>query len=140
MVVEKLFLADLQKVSGQTSKKICAYGVVKILTETPAMVQGEYTALWPRLLQALIGLFELPEDDTVPDDEHFIEVEDTPGYQAAYSQLAFAGKPEHDPLKGFTDDPKISLAKHLEKMSVAYPGVVQPLISSGVESQAQGFL
>ena len=31
------------------------------------------------LLQALIGLFELPEDDSVPDDEHFIEIEDTPG-------------------------------------------------------------
>lgn len=33
----------------------------------------------PRLLQALVGLFELPEDDSLPDDEHFIEIEDTPG-------------------------------------------------------------
>jgi hypothetical protein len=33
----------------------------------------------PRLLNALIGLFELPEDDSLPDDEHFIEIEDTPG-------------------------------------------------------------
>lgn len=32
-----------------------------------------------RLLQALIGLFELPEDDSVPPDEHFIEIDDTPG-------------------------------------------------------------
>ena len=31
------------------------------------------------LLHALISVFELPEDDTVPDDEHFIEIEDTPG-------------------------------------------------------------
>ena len=31
------------------------------------------------LLQALIGLFELPEDDSIPEDEHFIEIEDTPG-------------------------------------------------------------
>lgn len=31
------------------------------------------------LLQSLIGLFELPEDDSTPDDEHFIEIEDTPG-------------------------------------------------------------
>ena len=31
------------------------------------------------MLQALIGLFELPEDDSIPDDEHFIEIEDTPG-------------------------------------------------------------
>ncbi|XP_035826529.1 exportin-2 isoform X2 [Aplysia californica] len=140
MVVERLYLQDLQKVSGQTSKRICAYGVANILTEAPAMVQGDYAALWPRLLQALIGLFELPEDESVPDDEHFIEVEDTPGYQAAYSQLAFAGKAEHDPLKGFGEDPKLNLVKHLEKLSTGYPGVIQPLISSGMDKEAQGFL
>ena len=53
--------------------------------------------------QALVGLFELPEDDSVPDDEHFVEIEDTPGYQSAYSQLAFAGKNEHDPVAAFPD-------------------------------------
>lgn len=47
----------------------------------------------PRLLQALIGLFELPEDDSVPQDEHFIEIEDTPGkfiiYELSVSLLIF---------------------------------------------------
>ncbi len=43
-------------------------------------------------------MFELPEDSSLPDDEHFIEIEDTPGYQTAYSQLAFAGKTDHDPV------------------------------------------
>ena len=33
----------------------------------------------PKLLQALVSLFELPEDDSIPEDEHFIEIEDTPG-------------------------------------------------------------
>jgi len=140
MVIERLFLESLQKVSGQTSKRICAYGVVNILTQVPALIQGDYARLWPRLLQALIGLFELPEDESVPDDEHFIEIEDTPGYQAAYSQLAFAGKAQHDPLKGISDDPKISLVKQLAKMSVAFPGQIQPLISSGMENNAQKFL
>ena len=31
------------------------------------------------MLQALVSLFELPEDDSVPAEEHFIEIEDTPG-------------------------------------------------------------
>jgi exportin-2 (importin alpha re-exporter) len=31
------------------------------------------------LLNSLIGLFELPEDTSTGDDEHFIDVEDTPG-------------------------------------------------------------
>ena len=39
------------------------------------------------LLQALIGLFELPEDDSIPDDEHFIEIEDTPGMRCSYDNL-----------------------------------------------------
>ena len=78
MVVEKLFVADLQKVSGTSEKKICAAGVTKLLTESAAMI-GEYEHLWAQLLQALIGLFELPEDDSIPADEHFIEIEDTPG-------------------------------------------------------------
>ena len=39
------------------------------------------------LLQALIGLFELPEDDSIPDDEHFIEIEDTPGMRCSYNNF-----------------------------------------------------
>ena len=78
MVVDKLFVVDLQKVSGTSEKKICAAGVTRLLTESAVMI-GQYEQLWAQLLQALIGLFELPEDDSVPDDEHFIEIEDTPG-------------------------------------------------------------
>ena len=44
----------------------------------PAMLT-DYQDKWVPLLQALVGLFELPEDDTIPDDEHFIDVEDTAG-------------------------------------------------------------
>lgn len=49
-------------------------------------------------LQALIALFELPIDDSVLPDEHFIEVDDTPGYQAQYAQLACAKGRDDDPL------------------------------------------
>lgn len=76
------------------------------------------------LLQALIGLFELPEDDSIPDDEHFIDIEDTPGYQTAFSQLAFAGKKEHDPIGDAVGNPKILLAQSLHKLSTACPGRV----------------
>lgn len=39
------------------------------------------------LLQALIGLFELPEDDSIPEDEHFIEIEDTSGTETNHLPL-----------------------------------------------------
>lgn len=76
------------------------------------------------LLQALIGLFELPEDDSIPDDEHFVDIEDAPGYQTAFSQLAFAGKKEHDPIGDSVGNPKILLAQSLYKLSTACPGRV----------------
>lgn len=139
MVVERLFLVDLQKVSGHMERRICAVGVTKILTEAPTMLQGEYEVLWPRLLQALIGLFELPEDDSIPDDEHFIEIEDTPGYQTAYSQLAFAGKKDHDPLGADIPDPKLNLAKHLGKLATGHPGRL-PTMIAGLDEQAKTYL
>ena len=50
----------------------------------PAMLDADYCSKWAPLLQALIGLFELPEDDSIPDDEHFIDVEDTAGLSAIH--------------------------------------------------------
>lgn len=87
------------------------------------------------LLQALIGLFELPEDDSVPDDEHFIDIEDTPGYQTAFSQLAFAGKKEHDPIGEAVGNPKILLAQSLHKLSTACPGRVRQPPAAGNPNQ-----
>ena len=43
------------------------------------MFEPTYIVHWPKLLEALIGLFELPEDESTAADEHFIDVEDTPG-------------------------------------------------------------
>ena len=40
------------------------------------------------LLESLISLFELPEDNSTPDDEHFIDVEDTPG-TASFQNFIF---------------------------------------------------
>merc|ERR1712211_76729 len=111
----------MEKVSGQTEKKICAVGMTKWLCETNCLLSGAYSQYWPQILQALVGFFELPQDDSIPDDEHFIEIEDTPGYQTAYSQLIFAGKPEHDPVAG-VGDPKVFLAKSLGALSTQMPG------------------
>lgn len=46
MVVEKIMIPEVQKVSGPVEKKICAVGITKILTECPAMMDTEYTKLW----------------------------------------------------------------------------------------------
>jgi len=140
MVCDSLIVKDgnVQKISGTTEKKIAAVGLTKLLTETPALVSGKYADKFQPLLTALIGLFELPEDETIPDDEHFIEIEDTPGYQTAYSQLIFAGKPDHDPVAG-VGDPKTFLAKSLGTLSSQQPGRL-PTIIGGLQQQPQVFL
>ena len=116
------------QVSGNVEKKICAVGLTKWLCETNCTITGAYSQYWPRLLETLVGFFELPQDDSIPDDEHFIEIEDTPGYQTAYSQLVFAGKNDHDPLAAIPDA-KINLAQSLSKLSVGQPGLVRPLVA-----------
>ncbi|XP_075577079.1 exportin-2 isoform X1 [Pelecanus crispus] len=140
MVLEKIIIPEIQKVSGQIEKKICAVGITKILTECPPMMDTEYTKLWTPLLQALIGLFELPEDDTIPDEEHFIDIEDTPGYQTAFSQLAFAGKKEHDPVGQMVNNPRIHLAQSLHKLSTACPGRVPSMLSTSLNAEALQYL
>lgn len=140
MVLEKIIIPEIQKVSGQVEKKICAVGITKILTECPPMMDTEYTKLWIPLLQALIGLFELPEDDTIPDEEHFIDIEDTPGYQTAFSQLAFAGKKEHDPVGQMVNNPRIHLAQSLHKLSTACPGRVLSMLSTSLNAEALQYL
>uniref|UniRef100_A0A8B9S364 Exportin-2 n=1 Tax=Apteryx owenii TaxID=8824 RepID=A0A8B9S364_APTOW len=140
MVLEKIIIPEIQKVSGQVEKKICAVGITKILTECPPMMDTEYTKLWTPLLQALIGLFELPEDDTIPDEEHFIDIEDTAGYQTAFSQLAFAGKKEHDPVGQMVNNPRIHLAQSLHKLSTACPGRVPSMLSTSLNAEALQYL
>ena len=140
MVVQRLFLLDVQKVSGTTERKICAVGITKLLTETPEMLSSPYVDLWTSLLQALISLFELPQDDTLPDDEHFIEIEDTPGYQTAFSQLIFAGIKEHDPFGGVVPNVKAHLATSLHKLSTQYPGKLQGMIQAGLTAEATRYL
>ena len=45
MVLERLYLQAMQKISGEVKQKICAVGVTNIPTEAPAMIQN-YEAFW----------------------------------------------------------------------------------------------
>ncbi|KAI1289580.1 Exportin-2 [Halotydeus destructor] len=130
MVLERLYIAEAQKVSGPIERKICAVGMTDILCNYPEVSSGRYVSHFVNLLQSLIGLFELPEDETVPDDEHFVEIEDTPGYQASYSQLVFASKKEDDPFEGQIPDAKKYLAFSLQKLGASAPGKIPAMIQT----------
>ena len=59
MVCERLIILEVQKVSGLTERKICAVGMIKLLTETPVMLTGKYSNFWTPVLTALVGESEL---------------------------------------------------------------------------------
>jgi len=142
MVCDSLIVRDgtVQKISGTTEKKISAVGLTKMLTETPELMTGNYKNQFVPLLTALIALFELPEDSSIPDDEHFIEIEDTPGYQTAYSQLIFAGKADTDPVElAGVGDPKHHLSLQLGRVSSSQPGLLPPLVQQ-LQDQPRQFL
>jgi exportin-2 (importin alpha re-exporter) len=111
MVCQRVFVTDLNKVSGETERKIAAIGVSKILCDTPAMFQAPYNAHWQPLVQALIELFELPPDESNIEGDSFIEVDDAAGYQVAYSQLNFASTKKDDPFSDVPDARRFLIEK-----------------------------
>lgn len=46
-VLDRLFIAEVQKVSGSIERKICAVGITKLLCDVPeVMLNGEYAVYW----------------------------------------------------------------------------------------------
>lgn len=115
--------------------------MTKLLCETPALLTGAFASQWIPVLQSLVALIELPEDQSVPDDEHFIEIEDTPGYQSAYSQLVFAGGKNRKEVALINKDENVRayLAQSLHKASTAHPGMIPPLVGQ-LEHQVKHYL
>lgn len=60
MVLEKIIIPEIQKVSGNVEKKICAVGITKLLTECPPMMDTEYTKLWWVLPSESRGKWSVP--------------------------------------------------------------------------------
>lgn len=46
MLLEKIILPDIQKVTGNISKKTTAIGIIKVLTDTPKLIDGPYAQFW----------------------------------------------------------------------------------------------
>jgi len=140
MVLSNLYCAELQKVSGDLEKKICEVGLTKILTESKNLFDNEANLkLWVNLLDCLIELFELPQDTSTADDDHFIDIEDTPGYQPSYNQLYSTGKKELDPFGGQIPNAKIFLSQSLQLLSSSRPNTI-PQVLTQLKPQSQAYL
>ncbi|XP_057662320.1 exportin-2 [Diorhabda carinulata] len=135
MVLEKLFITELQKVAGTIDRKIVACGITKLLCESPEMFSGTYQKYWPQLLQALLTFFEMPVDESVLPDDHFIEVDDTPSYQTTSAKLNFANNTKNDPLQAISE-PRQFLVQSLASLGNSQPGRL-PVFIGNMNTQAQ---
>jgi exportin-2 (importin alpha re-exporter) len=131
MVCQRVFIPDINKVSGDIERKIVSVGMARILCESQTMIQ-QYSAHWQGMLQALIELFELPVDESNIEGDNFIEIEDTAGYQVAYSQLNFASGKRDDPIAEIPDGKRF-LIEQLSKMS--QPEVKQSMMQMPAHHQ-----
>ncbi|XP_044263819.1 exportin-2 [Tribolium madens] len=138
MVLEKLLISELQKVSGNVERKIVACGITKLLCECQELHTGTYQKFWPQLLQALIMFFEMPLDESSLPDDHFIEIDDTPTFQTASAKLNFANIAKPDPLQSF-GEPRQFLAQNLATFGRAQPGKLPALVGN-MNQQAQTIL
>lgn len=80
----------------------------------------------------MIELFELPPDDSNIEGDNFIEIEDTAGYQVAYSQLNYAQSKREDPLSEIADGRKY-LIEELSKLR--HPDIPGHLAQMPVQHQ-----
>lgn len=46
MVIERIIIQDVRKVSGQVEKKITAIGLIKLLCECDLLINGVYSQYW----------------------------------------------------------------------------------------------
>ncbi|KAG6449355.1 hypothetical protein O3G_MSEX006002 [Manduca sexta] len=129
MYVERVLVPELQRVGGALERRAAAAGCVRMLTDSQHFRHGALAPAWPRLMQALISLFELPTDESTLPDDHFIEVDDTPGYQAQYAQLTCAKGVADDPLASISDT-KRYLAERLGEACRANPGLYPPRLAA----------
>lgn len=135
MVIERIFIPGMSKITGETEKKIVAVGMSKLLCECPAILTTPYRNYWSPILQALIQIFEITVDTEQADDElQFAELEDL-GYQAAYSQLNYARPKEIDSMPNVSDGRRF-IVESLAKFSCTRPGDV-PTMIAGMPSDHQ---
>lgn len=127
MVVERVFITEMSKISSKIDRKMVSVGITMILTECPQMLNGTYNQNWGKLLQALVELFEVPSDNTSDPDNY---VDDEPsGYQAGFTQLAYAKPVVHDFLAHISNE-KQFLVESLAKLSKSKPGTVPNMMTT----------
>lgn len=118
MVLERVIIADLPKVTREIERKVTVFGYSNLITNCPALLEPPYMSYYPQLLASVVELLESSNGDQVTSEKQvFPEIDDNVGYHAAYSQLLFAKNVKPDPFTA-VGDVRMFLAQGLGKLSL----------------------
>lgn len=135
MVLEKLYIADVKKVTGHLERRICQCGIVKILSTLPLIENGCYIHLWAPLLLVLMESFESTEQITQDEDDYFVDITEILDFQGQYSRLSYASCKRQDPTQE-VKDLKLFLAASLANLSTKLPGFVSKTVQDNLDQRA----
>jgi exportin-2 (importin alpha re-exporter) len=127
-IVAVFWAQGMHKVVGRIERKTVAVAVVKLLCETPNMLQDSMLPSYSTLLLELVKFFELPEDTSVeenPEDNNakfLYEHTSAGGYKVTFTKLSFASKAQDDPAKDIPSA-KLYFAQALYNLVTTMPQV-----------------
>ncbi|KAI9320966.1 armadillo-type protein [Dichotomocladium elegans] len=91
---------DLSTISDPIDFKICAVGIIKLLTQSDIFLQEPYSSqLYSSTFTALLGMLELPPavSEDGPDELYTFDIQEEGGYQTVFAKLATASPSRDDP-------------------------------------------
>lgn len=126
MIVQQIMLPNVTATRTPSETKVLVVGLVRMLCEVEQLAADG--AQWCALLSGVLSIMEPKEIPKAEDDHDFPEEGIGESYDAAFSQLHFAGNSDHDALAAIPST-KHFLAQALRAAVAARPAQLQPLIS-----------
>mmetsp|Transcript_16972 Transcript_16972/g.45736 ORF Transcript_16972/g.45736 Transcript_16972/m.45736 type:complete len:985 (-) Transcript_16972:289-3243(-) len=125
---------------GDAERHVCALALARLALDTPAFLQQEgLRALWPRTIEAAVGLLEREAVGGAGEEDGADDMPEEAGYSAAYARLHHAAEKSSTPCADV--DVRAALATGLQRLSAAQPGQLMPLLNTYATSdQASGAL
>jgi len=120
---EKIVIPNVKYLSG-SDRKTTAVGLTNMLCKQPMMLAEPFGKLWPRMLEAVINIFELPEEAPIVEEEDFLD-QARQGYNSTFARLAFAHTKlisEHDPFAKIGMTAQAYLAHSLAALTAQHRG------------------